>query len=380
MPDLPNRSSCCCGSSGGDCKPARAEMPARRPETNEPYLTGWTDTPAGPVPLLKTTLDRRDHRGALKMRWGVGRERYAVPPGLYGVGSPKSESPVLVTANYKLTVDRLRTAVAGLDAWILVLDTRGINVWCAAGKGTFGTEELLRLMEAVNLPAIVAHRKLILPQLGAPGVAAHEVTKRSGFHVAYGPVRAEDIPEYLRAGGRATEAMRQVRFEMKDRLNQVSVEMTQGLKPLAKVLAAVALLAFAASRPLTAGRFAELALAYGLWVVAAYLAASVLALALLPWLPGRAFSLKGLWVGLGLAALCALFFRAFPGLQASGWATAAWLVFLPAVSSFVAMNFTGSTPFTSLSGVKYEMRRAVPLQVLGAALALGLWITGVIVR
>lgn len=378
MPDLPKRSSCCCGPSGGECKPVPPTAP--RPGPSEPCLAGWTDTPAGPVPLLKTSLDPADRRGALKMRWGVGRDRYAVPPGLYGVGSPEPDSPVLVTANYKLTVDRLRAALAGLDAWVLILDTRGINVWCAAGKGTFGTEELLRRMEAVNLPLVVAHRKLIVPQLGAPGVAAHEVMKRSGFRVLYGPVRAEDLPGYLRAGGKATEAMRQVRFGFGDRVSLVSVELTQGLKPLAWVLAAVILLAAAASRPFTAGRAAELALAYGLWVVAAYLAASLLTLALLPWLPGRAFSLKGFWIGLGLSALCGLFFHAFPGLQANGWATAAWLVFLPAVSSFIAMNFTGSTPFTSLSGVHYEMRRAVPLQVLGAATALGLWITGVIVR
>jgi hypothetical protein len=310
----------------------------------------------------------------------MGRDRYRIAPGLYGVGAPTAASPVLVTANYKLTVDRLRAAVAGLDAWVLVLDTKGINVWCAAGKGSFGTEELLRRMEAVRLTAVVSHRKLVLPQLGAPGVAAHEVAKRSGFRVEYGPVRVEDLPGYLRSGGKASEAMRQVRFGLKDRLDQVTVEMTQGLKPLAWVLAAVAVLAFAAARPLTAARTAEVALAYGGWIVAAYLAASVLTFALLPWLPGRAFSLKGFWVGLGLAALCALFFRAFPGLQANGWATAALLVFLPAVSSFIAMNFTGSTPFTSLSGVHYEMRRAVPLQVLGTAAALGLWITGVIVR
>ena len=376
MPDLPKRSSCCRGPSAAACKPAESSRPVR----NEPYLAGWTETPAGPVPILKTTLDPADRRGEMKMRWGMGRDRYAVPPGLYGVGTPTPASPVLVTCNYKLTVDRVRAAIAGLDAWLLVLDTRGINVWCAAGKGTFGTEELLRRMEAADLPAVVSHRRLILPQLGAPGVAAHEVTKRSGFHVAYGPVRAEDIPEYLRSGGKATEAMRRVRFDLADRLRQVSVEITQGFKPLAWVLAAVTLLAGLASRPFTAARIAEVALAYGLWVVAAYLAASVLTLALLPWLPGRAFSLKGLWVGLGLAVLCGLFFRAFPGLQASGWATAAWLVFLPAVSSFIAMNFTGSTPFTSLSGVKYEMRRAVPLQILGTAAALGLWITGVIVR
>jgi acetyl-CoA decarbonylase/synthase complex subunit gamma len=287
---------------------------------------------------------------------------------------------VLVTANYKLSVDRLRSQLGGIDAWVLVLDTRGINVWCAAGKGTFGTQELENRMRETNLGAVVSHRKLVLPQLGAPGVAAHEIAKRTGFRVLYGPVRAQDLPAYLHAGFQATEEMRRVRFDFKDRLSQVSVELTQGLKPLLVVLAVVVLLAALAGRPFSVGRAVELALAYGLWVVAAYFAASVLTLALLPWLPGRAFSLKGFWIGLGLSLLCGLFFREFPALQASGWATAGWMVLLPALSSFIAMNFTGSTPFTSLSGVKYEMRHAVPLQVLGTAAALGLWITGVVIR
>src|SRR3972149_4169926 len=75
--------------------------------------------------------------------WGIGRDRCRVAPGLYALGAPGGDSPVLVTANYKLTFDVLRRDAAGLDAWILVLDTRGINVWCAAGEGTFGTEEAI---------------------------------------------------------------------------------------------------------------------------------------------------------------------------------------------------------------------------------------------
>ena len=85
------------------------------------------------------------------------------------MGSPSPDSPVLVSANYKLSFDVLRRSLAGIDAWILVLDTKGINVWCAAGKGTFGTEELLRRIAAVRLGEVVSHRRLVLPQLGAPG-------------------------------------------------------------------------------------------------------------------------------------------------------------------------------------------------------------------
>ena len=378
MPDLPVRPPCCC-SSKAECAPKSAPETSR-PERTEPYLDGWIESSAGPVPRLSTRLSASDRRGALKMRWGMGRDRYAVLPGLYAAGAPDAQSPVLVTANYKLTVDRLRSRLSGFDAWILILDTKGINVWCAAGKGTFGTDELEHQIRSTRLDAIVAHRKLILPQLGAPGVSAHEIAKRTGFHVNYGPVRVQDLPAYLRSGFQATEEMRRVRFDVADRLRQVPVELTTGLKYLAPAVLILALMGGAAALYIGFGKAVESAAIFALCGILAYLAAGILTLILLPWLPGRAFSLKGVWIGLGLSALCGLFFTLHPGATSGTWTAAGWMVLFPTLTSFIAMNFTGSTPFTSLSGVRYEMRRAVPLQVIGAVSALGLWIAGVFVR
>ena len=93
----------------------------------------------GPAPALSTTVTWRDVVGGWRVRWGMGRMRYLIAPGLYRIGNPDKQSPVLVTANYKLTVDAVRRELAGLSVWLLVLDTKGVNVWCAAGKGTFGT-------------------------------------------------------------------------------------------------------------------------------------------------------------------------------------------------------------------------------------------------
>jgi acetyl-CoA decarbonylase/synthase complex subunit gamma len=83
---------------------------------------------------------------------------YSIEPGLYALGAPDRESPVLVSANYKMSFDELRSALPGRDLWILVLDTKGINVWCAAGKGTFGTEELVKRIASSGLSQVVAHR------------------------------------------------------------------------------------------------------------------------------------------------------------------------------------------------------------------------------
>ena len=133
-----------------------------------------------------TFADRWDHFLA---RWGVNRMGHVVQPGLYKLGLAIPESPVFASANYTLSFDALRSALAGIDAYILVLDTRGINIWCAAGKGTFGTDELVRRIDATGLSGIVSHRRIILPQLGRraflrmkyhAGPASRSSTARSG--------------------------------------------------------------------------------------------------------------------------------------------------------------------------------------------------------
>ena len=146
-----------------------------------PYLAGEVPTPAGPVPRIATRLTCADRLGSWRVRWGIARDDYRVRPGLYAFGDPEASAPVLVTANYKLTLDALRSALPGVDAWLLVVDTRGVNVWCAAGKGTFSAGEVARMVEETRLAEVVGHTRLILPQLAAPGVAAHLVKEACGF-------------------------------------------------------------------------------------------------------------------------------------------------------------------------------------------------------
>ena len=332
----------------------------------------------GHVPRVTTTLRHADRLGAWKVRWGIGRMRYTVEPGLYAVGSPAADSPVLVSANYKLSFDRLRSQLGGLDVWILVLDTRGINVWCAAGKGTFGTEELVGRINAVRLAEVVTHRVLVVPQLGAPGVAAHEVKKQSGFRVSYGPVRARDLPAFLAAGRKATPEMRKVQFRIADRAAVIPVELVISSKYALLIAAGLFLLAglgpgvYALTRVAGAGT-----LAAGL-ILATWIGSAVLTPLLLPWLPGRALSIKGAW--LGLLFLVGLFAGAclLPELaeKLTSFNLIAWCLLIPTVASFMAMNFTGATTYTSLSGVRREMQFAVPLQVAAAAVGVTFWLIG----
>jgi hypothetical protein len=349
------KSGGCCAPPGASASPCCGGGPTSKAATSydDTFVDGQVDTPAGPVPRVHSRIGRRDLLGRWKVRWRIGRNSYRVAPGLYALGAPDANAPVLVTSNYKLTFDVVRHDAAGLDAWILVLDTQGINVWCAAGEGTFGTEEVIRRVIGTRLAEVVDHHRLILPQLGAPGVAAHEVRKMCGFSVVYGPVRSRDIRSFLDAGMKASPEMRRVIFPTMDRLVLTPVEVAVLLRPAGWAAAALFLLAgigpgiFSLEAAWERGFAAVLVMASGI------LAGAVVTPVLLPWIPGRAFSVKGGLAGVVLAACVVVWERGVLGAPSA----LALLLAMTAVSSFVAMNFTGATTFTSPSGVEKEMRR-----------------------
>jgi hypothetical protein len=344
------------------------------PRLDQPFVVGSVETPKGLIPQVSASWAFADYLGTFKARWGIGRMHYTVDPGLYALGRPDEKSPVLVTANYKMSFDRLRKALPGRDAWILVLDTKGINVWCAAGKGTFGTAELVERIGSSGLDRIVSHREVILPQLSAPGVAAHQVRKLSGFKGVFGPIRAEDLPAFMDGGMKATADMRFKTFTTRERFVLIPVELVAALKAAIVIIPILLIL----SGLLGPSGFWPNVLTHGLFAVqallTAILAGAVLTPLLLPWLPGRAFSLKSLGPAL-FCALLLLFLRWEDGLYASGpLEMIAWVLVILSTAAYLAMNFTGASTYTSLSGVKKEMRWSLPFQIVGGVLGLGLWV------
>lgn len=334
------------------------------------FVQDFIDTPAGPVPRVATVLDAHDRRGALRVRCGFNRSGYRVSPGLYAVGAAGTTSPVLVTANYKLSFDALRSELRGLDAWILVLDTRGINVWCAAGKKTFSTDEIVRRVQLTGLEQVVSHRELIVPQLGAVGVAAQEVKRGCGFAVFWAPIRASDVKSFLASGKKAAPAMRRVTFTLAERAALIPVEIVLFGKLALKTLLVLFLLSglgahiFSFTAAWQRGVQAAAAFAAGI------LAGAVATPLLLPWLPGPAFWLKG-----GLAGgLAGVFVAAGFWSRTAGLEPVALFLLTAATASFMAMNFTGATPYTSASGVEKEMRRAIPAQFAALGLAALCWV------
>jgi len=193
--------------------------------------------------------------------------RWPTEPRLIAVGRPGRESPVLVTCNYDLTVRRVVRALRGLNAYLLVAPTRGINVWCSAASGDFSAHQVISILRTSGVGSLVDHRRLILPQLSATGVERKLIEQRTGWHVVFGPIYARDLPSYL-ATGHKTEAMRQVRFPLFDRLEMAVA--------WAFPISAVGGLALAIGwRRLL---FPFLAMAWGM---------SLALYALFPWLPGK---------------------------------------------------------------------------------------------
>lgn len=321
-------------------------------------------------PKVDSTWSREDVLGALKVRSSIGRNQYRVKPGLYKLGSPGKEAEVIVTSNYKLSFDIVRKSLKDLNAWILVLQTNGINVWCAAGKGTFGSEELIRQIKDSQLNLYVNHKRVIVPQLGAPGVSGFKVKEATGFSVKFGPVRAEDLKAYLSAGYKKTPAMRTVQFNLVDRLILTPVEIVNSLKYLLYAIVIIAAISGVNSNGYAFSEVWEEGIPASLFLLLAYFAGAFIGPVLLPVLPFRHFGGKGLVAGFLVFGLMALLNgTAFSALYLIGW-----FLISGAISSFLTMNFTGASTYTSLSGVRKEMRLFVPLQIVLVLAGLTLFI------
>jgi len=109
----------------------------------------------------------------------------------------------------------------GIDAWVLCVDSNGINVWCAARGKDFGNKQLIEAVEATGIEKLTDKKTLILPQLSAGGVSTPELTKKSSnfpFRIVYGPVWSKKLPEFLeKRPARKTDEMKLAKFTLKHR-------------------------------------------------------------------------------------------------------------------------------------------------------------------
>lgn len=169
--------------------------------------------------MLRTILD------FLKdlLQTGLRVLRFSTGTGLQTIGRPDRQSPVFVTCNFDLTVRRVRRALRGLDCYLLVAPTNGVNVWCAAAGGDFTADDVVSVVKTSRISELVDHRRLILPQLAATGVERGPVNERTGWRVVFGPVRASDIKAYVADHFRKTPEMRRVRFDPLERVEMAAM-------------------------------------------------------------------------------------------------------------------------------------------------------------
>lgn len=331
---------------------------------NFSWFTGVKETPAGPVPIVSGEITFKEKMRQIKSRISSFRMHFTVKPGLYAAGNPGSESDIFATANYGLSFDHLRRALKGIDAWILVLDTAGINVWCAAGKGTFGTEELISRIKISGIDKCADHKRIILPQLGAPGINSGEVRKRTGFTVKFGPVLADDIREYIDNGYSGTPEMRRVKFTFKDRGVLVPMEINMAKKGFLYFAAGSLLYSSLTPEGLL---FRELTTTGAPLIYAgmtSLFAGGVITPLFLPYIPFRSFAAKGVITGAAIVTALNYFTSMFK--TENFYFTCAVPIIIILLSSYIALQFTGATTYTSLSGVKKEIKYSIPFY--GAAL------------
>jgi len=138
--------------------------------------------------------------------------------GIIRIGKPNRNSPVFLTGNFHLTVARVKRALKGLDAYLLVANSRGINVWCAATGGLFTNHDVISVLKVSGIEKLVDHRKVILPQLAGTGVEAITIKKKTGWNVIWGPVYASDIPEFLGKNLKKNVSMRKTKFDFSQRI------------------------------------------------------------------------------------------------------------------------------------------------------------------
>ncbi|MFX0056465.1 MAG: methyltransferase domain-containing protein [Promethearchaeota archaeon] len=303
-----------------------------------------------------------------------------IEPGLYKSGNPTKESPVVVTANYELTYYTVMRALAkdGLDAWVLVCDTNGINVWCAARGIHFNTDDVVQMIRLTRLGEIVNHKELILPQLSAAGMNPGMIQKRTGFRVRYGPVRIHDLSKWLefKKPRPKPRKMATVTFNLRERMEQ-SVSHIPFLfaallwRPVAIFLVLLGIVnigsivafpnLFAAVISVTTA----LLLVFGQFLVALIGNAFTLGL-VFPILPSKGNSF---WRrGLGFAAITLPIAFAIMLLLQTHWTTIfVWMVAQFVMATSLTMDFSGMTSVSDPKVIRQEYPNMILTLKVGIA-------------
>lgn len=145
--------------------------------------------------------------------------RKAIKPGLYVVGNPTKDSKLLVTANYYWTVNDVYNSLIKqkFDCYLLIIDSNGINVWCAAGGGHFTHTQIIDALRLFDVEEFINHKNLVLPQLAATGVDQKEL-KKFEWKPKFGTTYIEDVSSIKEENSdRKLSDLRKIKFDLRFR-------------------------------------------------------------------------------------------------------------------------------------------------------------------
>jgi len=123
----------------------------------------------------------------------------ATTEGIYEIGGPNENSPVLITSNFSLTYFIVSGEIEGsrIPSWLLVKDTEGLSVMTAWAAGKFGADVIAPFVKKCGIASKVKHHKLIIP--GYAAVISGELEEElPDWQILIGPREAGHIPAFLK--------------------------------------------------------------------------------------------------------------------------------------------------------------------------------------
>jgi acetyl-CoA decarbonylase/synthase complex subunit gamma len=150
--------------------------------------------------IITTPLTSGPTKAALTLRQNIytdPQKPIQMNPGLYRVGSPDKNAPVLMTVNFSLTFFTLQGYLESsrIPCYMLIVDTEGLSVLTAVAAGKLSEMLVRDSIRKFGVEEEVSHRKLIIPGYASP--LSGRIEEATGWKVMVGPRDAAEIGEYL---------------------------------------------------------------------------------------------------------------------------------------------------------------------------------------
>ncbi|MBW2027550.1 MAG: acetyl-CoA decarbonylase/synthase complex subunit gamma [Deltaproteobacteria bacterium] len=122
-----------------------------------------------------------------------------VTQGIYEIGGPDENSPVLVTTNFSLTYFIVSGEIEGsrIPSWLLIVDTEGLSVMTAWAAGKFSGDIVGAFVKKCGIEEKIAHKKVIIPGYAA-SISGEMEEELPGWEIIIGPRDASLIPKFLK--------------------------------------------------------------------------------------------------------------------------------------------------------------------------------------